>query len=478
MKNFKYLLLLLCLIPCAFLLSACSFLTSEQVYVKDIVKTEVIGNTATYTIYYSNGKTSLLTIDKAKDGVDGDDFTLEMLQEYSIQKGYTDFDEFLKDYLSISYEKDNVQNATNVAIQSAVTIWCEFPVKDFYNNKSTSLACGAGVIYEMEKGSEYSYLLTNYHVVYYADCATPNHIAKRITIFQYGGAESVYDAGKTLDGYPTYSYGHGAIEAEYVGGSLNYDLAVLKVKTADLLNYNKYAKAVNIADEYNLGESAIAIGNPECEGFSVTSGIISVVSEDIEMTGADDVTKCQFRVMRIDTAVNGGNSGGGLFNMYGELIGIVNAKAVSSDIDNIAYALPVDNVTKVVENLIYYYEQSGNTSQVKKLVLDIQYTTENSHAVYNPTTNRTTIVDELHVAKVTIGGVGHLIGLQEGDIVKSMSINNTSHNITRSYQLADLLLTIRAGDKIILTVNRNNITKELGIVGNIGILQSQLKIIE
>ena len=478
MKKFRYVILLFCLIPCVFLFSACSFFATEKVYVTDIVKTEVVGDTATYTVYYSNGETSILTVDKGRDGVDGDDFTLEMLQEYSVQKGYDDFDEFLKDYLSVSYEKDDVQDATNTAIQSAVTVWCEFPVKDFYNNRKTEIACGAGVIYDMEDGSEYSYILTNYHVVYYSSCATSNHIAKRINIYQYGGDESVYDAGDTLDGYPTYTYGNGAIEAEFIGGSLNYDLAVLKVKTDDLLTHNEYAEAVTLADDYNLGESAIAIGNPECEGFSVTSGIISVVSEDIQMTGADDITNCQFRVMRIDTAVNGGNSGGGLFNMNGELIGIVNAKAVSSDIDNIAYALPIDNVTKVANNLIYYYEQSGKTAQVKKLVLDIQYTTENSHAVYNPATNRTTVVDELKVAEVTLGGVGNLMGLHEGDVIKSISINGTVHNITRAYQLADWLLTIRTGDKIMLTVKRNNLTKELGIVGDLGILSTQLKVVE
>ena len=180
----------------------------------------------------------------------------------------------------------------------------------------------------------------------------------------------------------------------------------------------------------------------------------------------------------MDTAVNGGNSGGGLFNMNGELIGIVNAKAVSSDIDNIAYALPIDNVTKVVDNLIYYYEKNSTISNVKKLVLDIQYSTQNSHAIYNPTTNRTTIVDELKVESVSAGGVGKLIGLQSGDIVKAISINGTTHTLTRAHQLSDWLLTIRAGDKFILTITRNGLTKELGITTEQGVLESYLKTIE
>ena len=238
------------------------------------------------------------------------------------------------------------------------------------------------------------------------------------------------------------------------------------------------AKAVTLADDYYLGETAIAIGNPECEGFSVTSGIISVVSEEIEILAADEETECAYRVMRIDTAVNGGNSGGGLFNTNGELIGIVNAKAVSNDIDNIAYAIPVDNVSKVVDNLIYYYEELQATSKVRRLYLNCDYTVENSHAVYNPTTQKTTIVDEFKVKSVTFGGVGHSIGLQAGDIIKSISINGVSQNITRAYQVPELMLTIRAGDKFILTVNRGGITKELGITSNDGVLISQLQIVE
>jgi len=489
MKKLKKLfLLVLCLMPFVFIFNACSFSRSENVFITDIVKTEVVGDVATYTIYYSNGKTSIFTVTNGKDGVDGKDgkdaesLTIQSIKDYCNANGL-DFEEFLKTYLTINEEHNNitiqpnesvVQTATNKAIQSAVTIWCEFPFEDFYHNKSTELACGAGAIYQMEEQSEYSYIITNYHVVYYPGCATSNNTAQRITLFQYGSDEAVYESGATLNGFPTYSYGHGGIEAEYVGGSLNYDIAVLRVKTADLLTYNEYATETTIAEEYNLGETAIAIGNPECEGFSVTSGIISVVSETISMTGADEVTQCEFRVMRIDTAVNGGNSGGGLFNTKGELIGIVNAKAVSSDIDNIAFALPIDNVTKVVDNLIYYYETSGQPSQIKKLDLEIQYTAENSHSVYDPSTNRTTILDDLKVTSVTLFGVGHLVGLQAGDIIKSITINGTKHNITRAYQLDDWLLTVRSGDELILTINRGQITKELKVSSATGISEIQL----
>ena len=486
MKHLKKLLIILYILPCLFIFNACSLLEEEKVYITNIAQTDVVGNIATYTIYYSDGSTSLFTVTNGKDGEDGEDgedaefLSIQSIKDYCDENNLN-FEEFLAEYLTINQINNNiqidstqsVQEATNVAIQSAVTVWCEFPEKDYYNNKKTSLACGAGVVYKME--SQYSYIATNYHVVYYPDCETTNNIANKITIFQYGGDETVYKNGTDANGYPTYSYGNGAITAEYIGGSLNFDLAVLKVKTSDLLSFNEHASAVKLANDYCLGETAIAIGNPECEGFSVTSGIISVVSETIDMTGADEKTKCSFRVMRIDTAVNGGNSGGGLFNMKGELIGIVNAKSVSSDIDNIAYALPVDNVYKVLDNLIYYNKNFSAESCVKKLVLNIEYTSENSHAVYDATTNRTTVVDELNVETVTPGGVGYIIGLKVDDVITAITINGVKHEITRSYQLSEWLLTIRAGDKFILTVERGNETHELGITNSIGVLETQLE---
>ena len=81
----------------------------------------------------------------------------------------------------------------------------------------------------------YAYIITNYHVVYYKGCDTENNIASKIHIFQYGTSEYAYETGKTTaDGYPEIAYGSGAISAEYIGGSLNYDIAILKVETSEL----------------------------------------------------------------------------------------------------------------------------------------------------------------------------------------------------------------------------------------------------
>lgn len=491
MKNLrKIFIFIIALIPCVFMFGGCSLL-SEKVYVTDIKATETVGSTTTYTVYYSNGTHSLFTVENGTNGQDGKNLTIESIKEYC-ETNNIDFETFLKEYLTVD-NSESIQQATAVAIQSAVSVWCEFPVSDYYT-KDTSISCGAGVIYQMN--DTYSYIITNYHVVYYPDCNTSNKIANKIHVFQYGTSEYAYETGKTSsNGYPEIAYGDGAVEAKFIGGALNYDIAVLRVATEDLLKYNEHATSVNVANGYDLAETAIAIGNPETEGISVTSGIISVESENITMTGADDITQCSFRVMRIDAAVNGGNSGGGLFNIKGELIGIVNAKVVDSQIDNIAYALPYDNVTKVADNLIYYYEkleqielekdeedrEEVEPSNVKKLVLGIEVFADNSRSIYNPTTKVTTLKEDIVVNSVSLTsnslngtGIAYLMKMQAGDIIKSISINGEVHTLTRMHELGDWLIAIRPGDKLLISVERDGAMKTLGFAEATGILEEYL----
>lgn len=471
MKNFKKFILVILILPCIFLFNACSFFGSTKVYVTDIKQTSQIGETTTYTVYYSDGSHSVFTVQNGADGDDGDDLTIESIKAYC-EANELDFDSFLKQYLTVVQENKSIKDATSIAIQSAVTVWCEVPTSNYYNIKDKELACGAGVIYKME--AEYSYIITNYHVVYNTLSDFSNKIASTIHIFQYGTSEEVYKTNQTdSNGYPLLSYGDGAVYAEYVGGSLTNDIAVLKVSTDDLLTYNENAKPVTIAEDYSLGETAIAIGNPACEGFSVTSGVVSVISEELNMTGADEATSCTFRVMRIDTAINGGNSGGGLFNINGELIGIVNARVVSVEYENMAYALPIDHVSKIADNLIYYYESEQTPSNVKALTLNIGLTSKNSRAVYNSTENETTLQEDVVITSISVG-VGNDMDLKIGDIIKSISINGTKYDITQAYQVDDVLLNVREGDKLLITVTRNKITTYCALAEDAGISSSQL----
>ena len=109
--------------------------------------------------------------------------------------------------------------------------------------------------------------------------------------------------------YMNYKYDEYAIPASYVGGSVTYDLAVVKASKEDVFNVNPYVLPVEFASSYSVGETAIAIGNSEGEGISVTQGVVSVDSEYINL---EIDKKRSYRSIRIDTAIYSGNSGGGI----------------------------------------------------------------------------------------------------------------------------------------------------------------------
>ena len=114
------------------------------------------------------------------------------------------------------------------------------------------------------------------------------------------------------------------------------------------------------SDTLQMGAIAIAIGNPENNGISATQGIISLESEYIEMANSANTDVITYRVLRVDTAINSGNSGGGLFDSEGRVMGIVNAKMVDEAIDSIGYAIPSNIVFNVADNIIYHCDNKTN----------------------------------------------------------------------------------------------------------------------
>ena len=223
---------------------------------------------------------------------------------------------------------------------------------------------------------------------------------------------------------------------------------MLKVENNDILK-NSIAKSVTVADSDDVivGQTAIAVGNPEALGISATSGVVSVDSEYITMTASDDETPVTFRVMRIDTAINGGNSGGGLFNDDGELIGIVNAKVVKSDIDNISYAIPSAIATAVADNII-------DNGSVKLFDLGASVSGTNSKAIYDGELLAVRISEDVSVTSVEAGSIASKMGLSSGDIIKSIRIDEDV-NVDRVYEFVDELLDIRSGDTIAITILRD-----------------------
>ena len=229
-----------------------------------------------------------------------------------------------------------------------------------------------------------------------------------------------------------------------------------------MLKNNTTAVPVSVANDYHVAETAIAIGNPEGYGLSVTRGIISVESE---YTSYSDNSSIDYRVMRIDTAVNGGNSGGGLFNAKGELIGIVNAKIQSVEIDNMAYALPYDNVTKVADNILYYYNETTNPVASVKIfnIGNVSCEVVNSKSTYDKETDTVNITDNLKIVEIEEDCLAEDFGFMVNDIITSVTINGTTYSADRYFEIIDLMIIIRAGDTIEFNIIRGNSTAKLSI---------------
>jgi S1-C subfamily serine protease len=170
---------------------------------------------------------------------------------------------------------------------------------------------------------------------------------------------------------------------------------------------------------------------------------------DLDNNGsADGVT---FRVMRTDAAINHGNSGGALFNAKGELIGITNAKNVDDETDNMGYALPITQVKYLCDNLL------DNGGVVKRAMLGVMVKATASEAVYE--NGRLNVYEEFIVDSTAIAPESAAYNkLQFGDQFKAITIihkgetEGKTTTFARRYQLNDLLLTVRKGDKIILKV--------------------------
>jgi serine protease Do len=307
---------------------------------------------------------------------------------------------------------------------------------------TTSTSAGSGVIYKLNKEKGDAYIITNYHVVY--DNASIN---SEIYAYLYGMEAKEY-----------------AIPATYVGGSMNYDIAVLKVTGSTILMESN-AIAVGVADSNDVAilDTAIAIGNPEGNGISATVGCINVDSENISVGFQvyNKVQRITLRVMRTDAAVNSGNSGGGLFNDRGELIGIVNAKDADSSTDNIGYAIPSNVAKAIAENIIYYCD--GTTKQsVYRCMLGVTVGVDALYTEYDAETGkiykRETVMLTEVASDAAVNGL-----LKAGDVINSITIDGIKHEVSRTYHIIDSMLYARVGSSVVINVTRDGTAIDVSV---------------
>ncbi len=330
-----------------------------------------------------------------------------------------------EDLSFIPSDGSSADNATslNKALLSTVIVESRF---------STSPAYGSGVIYQLDKNLGTAYIITNYHVVY--DAA--EGLCDNVNVYLYGMELQRY-----------------AIDASVIGGSVTYDIAILKITNSEVLKNAVCTKTTfGSSDDVSIFDTVYAIGNPEAQGIAVTKGIVSVASEYLELTGADD-SAIELRVIRTDAAVNGGNSGGGLFNEQGQLVGIVSAKLVGSEIDNMGYAIPSNLVKCVIDNLIDNYNGT-NVSAVKRVLLGVTITSRTMGVTVDEETGEIRKIGIVEVDSVNADAL--VYGkVQKGDIITSLSVGGVTVNPTQIYHVTDHMLTARVGDMVELLLDRN-----------------------
>ncbi len=345
-----------------------------------------------------------------------------------IEDGLPDSD-FKGYYPSIGDGSTDVISPISKTLLSTVTIVAEF---------GTSAGAGSGVFYKVDREKGDAYIITNHHVVSSEDYS----VATKINVYLYG---------MELSGY--------AIPATLVGGSVTYDIAVLKIENSETLK-KSYAVPATLSDsdKVRVFDSIYAVGNAEGEGMSATKGIVSVESETLQLTGSDG-SLISLRVMRFDAAVNHGNSGGGLYDENGRLIGIVSAKDVSYDVDNIGYAIPSNLVEKLVDNIIDNCDGNSKT-QLSKALMGITITAYVSGLEIDPENGSVYQVELVEVIEISEGSLasGKVLA---GDIVNSITVDGEKHDVSRMHHVTDSMLDARIGSTIVLNITRGDQTMDI-----------------
>lgn len=280
-------------------------------------------------------------------------------------------------------------------------------------SEEEDLGSGSGVIITSD-----GYIVTNNHVV---------EGGQNIRVCLQDGSE--YEA--TLIGTDSYS-----------------DLAVIKIDATGLP-----AATLGTSSNMTVGDPVFAIGNPlGVLSSSVSQGIISGLDRTINVDGHN------MTLMQTDAAVNPGNSGGGLFNANGELIGIVNAKSYGLDVEGIGFAIPMDTAKPIIMDLI----DLGYVTGRPYLGISMQDVALRFGSGYssNPFFSfGGNYVTGVQVVAVEEGSPAQNAGLQVNDVIVGLN----DQEITGTSQLSALLYEYKVGDTVTISVLRGNETQQLSV---------------
>lgn len=289
---------------------------------------------------------------------------------------------------------------------SVVEISTESVVTGSFAQQYVQQGAGSGVIISQD-----GYILTNNHVI--------------------NGANSVKVRLRDCTEY----------DATIIGSDSDNDIALLKVSATGL-------SPATFGDSNSLavGDYVVAIGNPLGElGGTVTDGIISALARKVT------IEDTQMTLLQTNAQVNPGNSGGGLFNANGELVGIVNAKQSATEVEGIAFAIPINNVLDILSDLKEYGYVTGKVD----LGIDFTDITSDETAFYYGV-NQT----GCYVLSVDSGSNAEKAGVTRGDLVTK--VNDT--DVSSSSDITTALEKAEVGDTVTFTVSRRGTSKTISFV--------------
>jgi len=280
---------------------------------------------------------------------------------------------------------------------------------NYYGYDTTAAVAGSGFILTAD-----GYIVTNYHVI-------EDGSDIKVTTFD----------NKTYD-------------AEVVGYDAKNDLAVLKIDAEGLTPV-----ILGSSDNLNVGDDVIAIGNPLGElTFSLTKGCVSALNRNVTLND-----NLQMNLIQTDCAINSGNSGGALFNMYGEVIGITNAKYsnngdAEASIESIGFAIPIDSVRNNINSIIEKgYAENPYIGVYAETVTD---------------SNGYNADGGIGISDIVPGSPAERAGIKPGDVI--VKIN--SSDVTDVSDLKKYINDVGVGGELELTIHRNGqiveITVEVG----------------
>ena len=366
-----------------------------------------------------------------------------------------------------------MQASINRSLMSAVTIMTRFKYKTtslLGNGYSYKAFTGSGVILDIDRDAGDAYVVTNCHVVYDDTSSDANYISEYVRLYLFGQDVEGVNYSFAQDYSAIYDYGYG-IEAQVIGASVTYDIALLKVTGSEVIKRSDaVAASFSDSEDVYIGETVYAIGNAAAEGMSAADGIVSKDSEYIELNLSDKgAANIEYRVLRTTAPINHGNSGGGLFNTNGKIVGIVNSKDDSSDVDNLGYVLPANYVKRLLK-LMYDSYGGSLVMGVNKAFLGVVTEVSDSYSRYDSENNRAVITEVVRVKSAQDAPSSSV--LQAGDIFKSVRIvgadgaEKENLQITREYHLRDVMFSVRQGDTVYLSVERGGSETEVTISFN------------